>query len=444
MTCTLFGCSSDINATSSVSDEEVVLKIAGSWPDCRALELVASEFSKKYPNCTISYEYLQDYTPSLMKRMEGEESIDLFFTNNIQKDSELLPYALDLNGCEGLDLSHTFQGLIDNFTYRDADNGANASELYAIPLGAELRGMYVNRTLLKTMNLEVPTDQASLLDACRVLKEGGYIPIQSNPGDFGQTLLYPWISNIIANADDPEGTYAMVNAREPGVSELFREPLQFMYTLIENDYYDYKTAQNEKGLFVENSDEDYARYFLNIMEQEDGTFIKMDDVGQVAFMPSPMSLQGVIDKTKEDYHSEIDYAFILSPVGIDGGYAYMSPAHGIAVNKDSEKLDWAIRFMNFLFQPENNVIFAEAFHIIPNTEEALSEIRSLFAISEKHISELGQVTFDYGFYETIVPTLINVSKANNPKYMQDDGNGNVALYPLDFYMEELESNFSQQ
>lgn len=428
------------NAAPAVPDapaEEVTLTIAGSWPDCRALDVVASAFTAKYPNCTIEYEYLQDYYPSLEKRLTGAQPVDLFFTTNIQADSALLPYALDLNSCEGLDLSNTFDGLIQNFIFREDDPAGN--KLYAIPLGAELRGMYVNVTLLSSLGLEVPTDQASLLAACQVLKDNGYIPFHDNPGNFSQLLIYPWICNLIANSDDPKATYDTVNAHGEGLSEMFREPCQFLYTLVENNYYDYKRAQTELELFTETTDLDAARYFLNIKANGD-SWEKVDDVGQIAFMPFTMSKQDIIDKTRDDYHSEIEYQFILSPIGKDGGYAYMSPAHGIAACKSSENVEWSIKFLNFLFQPENNAAFAEAFNAIPNTKEAFSYISSLYDVPNDHISHLGQVTFNYGFYEAITPVMTDISKANNPKYMQEDG----TLYPFEHYMQELEESFKAQ
>ena len=373
--------------------------------------------------------------------MQGEAPVDLFFTSNIQADSPMLPYAADLNACELVDLSNAFDGLIENFKFREDAGGSE--KLYAIPLGAELRGLYVNVTLLDSLGLAVPTDQASLLEACRVLKENGFIPFHGNPGSFAQTLIYPWMCSIIANADDPEAMHARVAAREPGLSETFRAPYEFLYTLVENGYYDYKRAQTEFNLFNDTTDDDYARYFLNIQPKGDA-FEKADDVGIIAFMPSPMSLTGVIDKTKEDYHSEIEYVFVLAPIGPEGGFAYMSPAHGIAANASSANHAWAERFLNFLFEPENNKAFAEAFNVIPNTKEAFTVIRTIFDVPDSRISHLGEVTFDYGFYEAVTPSMTDVSKANNPKYMQDDGSGNLSLYPLDYYMTELEDSLQQQ
>ena len=425
----------------TASAEPVVLTVAGGWSECRALDIAARAFTEKYPNCTIVYEYLQDYYASLEKRMGGEAPVDLFFTTNIQADSALLPYALDLNACEGLDLTDAFDGLIENFTFRADTDGPK--KLYALPLGAEMRGMYVNMTLLKSLGIEAPTDQASLLSACETLKQNGYIPFHGNPGSFAQTLVYPWICNLIVNSDDPQAAHDRVEAREPGVSELFRAPYAFLYTLVENGYYDYKRAQTELDLFNETTDEDYARYFLNIQKQGDD-WAKADDLGMVAFMPSPLSLHGVIDKTKDDYHSGIEYVFMLAPVGPDGGYAYLSPAHGIAANRGSVNAEWSVRFLDFLFKPENNTAFAEAFGVIPNTKDAFTYIRTLYDVPDSRIAQLGQVTFDYGFYETVQPSMTDVSKANNPKYMQDDGKGNLSLYPFDYYMKELEDAISQQ
>lgn len=424
-----------------VPEEEVTLTVSGSWPDCRALDLVASAFTAEYPNCTIVYEYLQDYYPSLEKRLSGDEPVDLFFTSNIQAGSELLPYALDLNSREELDLSNTFDGLIENFTFRE--EGVANTKLYAVPVGAEMRGLYVNKTLLDSVGLDVPDDQKSLLAACQVLKDNGYIPFHGNPGNFAHMLIYPWICSLIANADDPKAAWEKVNAREPGLSEMFKEPYAFLYTLVENDYYDYKRAQTDLNLFNDTADEDYAHYFFNLKQVGDA-WEKADDLGQIAFMPWTMSKQSVLDRVRDDYHSGIEYAFMPAPVGPDGGFVYLSPAHGIGAYKDSENVDWSVKFINFLFRPENIEVFAKAFNVIPNTKEAFAYATSLYDVPDNHISHLGQVTFDYGFYDALIPSMTDMSKANNPKYMQDDGSGNLSLYPFEHYLESLEVAIKEQ
>lgn len=439
LTTVFTGCGGKSTAVSAEADP-IVITIAGSWEDCRAIEAVGRKFTEIYPECSIVYENLQDYYNSLEKRMTGENMIDIFFTVNIQQDSQMLPYAFDLNSSKIIDLSKTFDGLKDNFVFRE--DGAVSKKLYAIPLGAEMRGLYVNKTLLGSLGLTVPTDQASLLSACEVLKQNGYIPLQSNPGDFSQTLMYPWICNIIANADNPQEVYDKVNSRDFKAGELFAEPIEFLYSVVENGYYDYKRAQTELNLFNDTTDVAYARDFLNIVQNGD-SFEKADDVGRVAFMPSPMSAAGVIEKTKEDYHSKIEYEFIPAPIGKDGGFAYMSPAHGIAINKNSQNLEWSEKFIDFLFTPEYNELFAKEFNIIPNTEKSFEYVSTLYDIPADRISQLGQVTFDYDFYNIFINALRDISKANNPKYMQTEADGSVKMYPLDYYVNALEESIKE-
>jgi len=428
----------------AVPAEKTVLTVAGPWEESTAVEALSAAFTRENPGCQVVYEYVQNYYESMKTRLAAADSgVDLFITTNLQADSDLYPYALELfSQSDKLDLSGTFDGLIENFTYMGGAPGA-AAQIYAIPLGAELRGLYVNKTLLASVGASVPQNRAELLAACASLKAAGYIPFQGNPGNFSQRLLYPAVCNMVANAPDYAAVYERINSREPGVSEFFREPMQFMYDLTAEGYYDYKTSETKYGCFADGSTDASARGFLNITGEE-GSYRKADDLGFAAFMPGTMSMDSAISKLKDDYHSGIDYAFILAPTGEDGGYAYMSPADGIAVNKSSAHLDLALAYVNFLFKPENNKQFAKNHGITPNTADAFELIREQFSIPDDHISQLGSVTFDYPFYSVVTSSLTEVSKANNPKYMQDNGDGTHTMYPFEHFMENLEAGFQQK
>jgi ABC-type glycerol-3-phosphate transport system substrate-binding protein len=423
--------------------QDVILTIAGSLEEYKALESTIVAFSEKYPNCKIEYEYLQDCSETLPKRLAGDDNkIDLFLTSNLQADSPYFPYALELySQGEALDLSGTFDGLIQNFEFMDTEEGA-AKQIYAIPFGGELRGLYVNKTLLDTLGIKVPTNRTEFLAACATLSDAGYVPIQGNPGSAGQQLMYPYVCNLVANADNYDELYQKINNCEEGISELFRDPMEFTYGLVEADYYQYKYIENEYGFFLESNDEIYARDFLNIVSEDGTNYVKKDDVGIVAFMPRTLSMGAMLEKTKADYHSEIEYEFILAPVADEGGFAYLSPTNGIAINKGSDYVDWAVEFMDFVFEPDNNVAFAEEDNIIPNTKDAYDFIKKEFDIPENQISELGEMTFDYNFYGVINETLVAISKANNPKYMQVDEAGNETMYPFEYYMQMLSDGFA--
>ena len=366
-----------------------------------------------------------------MKRLSHEDSdIDLFMTDNIQQDSAVLPYAMELfSQSDKLCLDDTFEGLIKNFSL------IGKEEIYAIPIGADIRGLYVNKTLLKDCGVEVPTNKTELLAACKKLKEKGYVPLQGNPGMFGQQLLYPNIANIITHAKDYKSTYNRVNQCEEGIEELFRGPLELLYSMVENKYYDYKNVETTLNHFIVGTEEDACECFFDK---------KAGEFGNVPFMTGPASMSNQMAQVKADNDSKIDYEFILAPVTDEGGCAYLSPTRAIAVNKNSADADWALEFMNYLFTEKNNKIFAEAYNTISNTKDAILYTSEKMEIPENQISELGTVTFDYGFYKIIYNTLLQISKANNPKYMNDKGDGEVVMYDFDYYMDQLSAAFKEQ
>lgn len=427
-------------------NEEITLKIGGSWSSFSAIDPIIDAFETKYSNVQVEYVQVADYSSNIERVLSSDDDevkVDLFCTTNITPNgtlSNLVPYTYNLYSNEYLDLSDTFEGLIDNFEYKPSDG--SSAELYCVPFGAEVRGLYVNVTLLNSLNLDIPTNQEELLHCCEALKTAGYIPFQGNPGSFAQRLLYPWICNQIANNADYETVYNKIaNKDYDTFISLFGDAYEFMYTLIENDYYDYETAEAQ-GFFIDTSHEGTARYLLDIMtkNEETGEWEKTSDVGRAAFIPDTYGLEAIINEMKSDYHSQIEYTFIPAPVSDDGGYVYLSPSTGISISKKSNNIDWAIEFLNFLFEEGNNKTFAEGFYISPNTSDALEYID--IDVPENHICHLGQVTFQYVFYNIINSTLTNVSKGNKQKYMIDNGDGTYSLHTLDYYYDILKETLN--
>ena len=260
----------------------VELRIASSkesWPE---MDNVIAKFEEVYPNCTIVCENIENYAENLSVRLAlDEQKIDIFRTVNIQATTEYKDYALNLiseDSKKYLDLSQCNAGLVDNFRYTDAPDTQ-----YAIPYGGEMRGMYVNTTLLGTLGLEVPTNRAELLHCCEVLYDAGYIPFQSACGTFAQQLMYPYICNSIVNGGKYDEMYAAIENIEPGISEYFREAYTFLYDIVEKGYYDYKRVENELGYVFDGSD-GKAKEFLNIAQISEDVFEKQDDIGKMAFI----------------------------------------------------------------------------------------------------------------------------------------------------------------
>ena len=428
------------------TSKDLELRIASgkeTWPE---MDNVIAKFEKIYPNCTVVCEYIEEYSDNLPVRLQqDEQKIDIFRTVNIQEATAYKDSALNLISDEAkkyLDLSGTDPGLVDNFRYTGAENTQ-----YAIPYGGEMRGMYVNTTLLSKYGLQVPTNRAELLHCCEVLYAEGYIPFQSSPGTFAQQLLYPYICNSIVNGGNYEEMYAAIENIEPGISEYFRDAYSFLYYIVEKGYFEHERVKEELGYTFDGS-EVKARDFLNVREISEDNYEKKDDIGNIAFMVDTQAFELDLAKIKSDHHSEIEYVFILSPVGEDGGCAYLSPADGFAVNKRSEHIDWALEFLNFFFTPEISKAFAAETGKIPNTADALLH----YDVPAERTCDVGQVTFGYTFYKTVTTLMlagyeddmIGISKMTYKKNMKDNGDGSYSLmYTLDDYLARLEKEFQK-
>jgi raffinose/stachyose/melibiose transport system substrate-binding protein len=445
----LLGCSgaASFSKNSALNpDETATLTICGDARTNKPLEDAIIGFNKIYPHCKINYEYVMDYDNNIQKRLKDNDTVDCFLASKISASSLYLPYADDFSQESTLNLSDTFDGLMANSATATGD----ATKLYFLPFGGEIRGMFVNNTLLNSRGLKVPTNYTELLSVCdslageKAATAPTYVPLQGNPGNFGLFAFYPYVASSIANAEDPTAVHDAVANLSEGVEEYFREPLSRLYHLVEKYYYNYDYAKGSLGNSVDSTPETACYDFLNIRTNEQGARAKADDIGNVPFFPWTQSLYSMIERYKDDFNSKIDFSFILSPFGDKGGYGYLSPSNWIALNKDSKNKAWSLEFLNYLFSNEGNRIYAESAHIIPNTKDAFNYVKTTFNVPLSNISHVGQASFTNEFYNIMKKCLIDISKANRESYMIKNEDGTYSMHPFSYYMENLKADFAAQ
>lgn len=259
--------------------------------------------------------------------------------------------------------------------------------------------------------------------------------------------MYPYVANLIANASDPDAIRAKINACEEGVEELFKEPLERLYDLVQKYYYNYGYAEANLGNFLDGTGAQACYSFFNIRQDAtSGLYAKADDLGNVPFLPWTYSLKATMEKTKVDFESNIDYDFILSPVGDEGGFGYLSPSNWIALNKNSNEKSWAIEFLNYLFSSVGNPIYADSAHLVPNSSDARDFIKRTFSVPSSRIADVGQASFNYDFYSLIKTALVAIAKSNREKtpYMSQNSDGSWSAYPFSYYLDNLKQAFASQ
>lgn len=341
-------------------------------------------------------------------------------------------YFYNFAADDEIDFSDTTSDITDNYRHERTDDAGNEIVYqYSYPLGGETRGVFVNKTLLDSYGLTVPTNYTELIACCDALKQEGLIPIQGG----GDTAAYGLGLAPAANAvvHDETALEAM-KAAEPRVSKEFEPTLNKLYEIATKRYFDYKAVE-ESGFFLKTSEMGQAESFLGL--QTDKTTFEIvkpeNNYGYVAFLPYISSSETVIQSLIDEYSLDTEIEFICSPLNDEGTNSpvYITPYYGLCANKNSENLIWIREFTNFLFQEENNLIYAEDASIIPNTKNALQYTADKYSADvEKDITLCGQIRFsdEYNGYSPLADALKNVLKCSAQKYMinlNKDADGNI-------------------
>ncbi|MDD3222837.1 MAG: extracellular solute-binding protein [Lachnospiraceae bacterium] len=426
---------------------EITLKIAIPYETNKAMNTVSNAFMDKYPNVTVQMQYIEDYDTNAVQLFK-ENSLDMILQKDLTFEEETVKneatgeetstgattdnYFYNFAADGDIDFSDTNPDISNNYRHiRKDEDGNDIAYQYSYPLGGETRGVFVNKTLLDEYDLAVPTNFTEFLACCEVLKNNGLIPVQGG----GDTAAYGLGMAPAANeAVHSETALAAMAAAEPGVSRAFEDTISKIYTLATMRYFDYKAVEGT-GFYTNTSELGQSESFLGISKDKDTfeTVMPENNYGYVAFMPYISSTETVIQSLIDEYHLDTELEFICSPLNDEGTKSpvYITPYYGICANKNSENLDWIREFVNFLFQEENNKIYASDAFIIPNTTEALQFVADTYGVDvDKDVTLCGQIRFsdEYNGFTPLAAGLKEAMKCSAQKYMVNlnkDENGNI-------------------
>lgn len=446
------GCGNDKNkiyAPVSGLDEnqQLTLKIAIPYETNKALNIVSNAFMAKYPNVNIQLEYIENYDSNAVQLFK-QNSLDII----LQKDIVYEEYTVtDKNtgkkiptgtttedffynfAADGeIDFSHTAVSITNNYRHTRTDgNGGEILYQYTYPLGGEIRGIFVNLTLLDSLGLSVPANYPEFVQCCETLKQAGYVAIQGNPGTLAYGLGIAQAANTVVH---DAGALEKMARAEAGVSRCFEDTMGKLYQLAVNRYCDYKAIE-DMGFFRDSTEFGQARGFLGL-SYDSRTFETRkpeNNFGSVAFFPYLSSAETIIRSLIEDNGLDTNFKFVCSPLNDEGVNSpiYITPYFGICANKNSDNLIWIREFVNFLFQEDNIKTYAKAASIIPNSQDALRYVADNYGLNvDTDITLCGQIKFsnDYNGFTPLASGLANVVKCNARKYMVDlcrDADGSV-------------------
>ena len=327
LTMTLAGCgSSQAESTATEggaftpsldTSTKATLNFVGSWGNFEALDQVALDFQKYYPDVEVVYTQLNDYRNDLSNLFATGKDIDIFMSTWWDEDyignEEAIANAEDLSEA-GLDLSNLNADMLTT--------GQVDGRQLMVPLYLMSWGYMINNDIFESAGVEVPTTYEELLSACQKLKEAGYDqPVYINSSLFGRAFIGESMTNRLTTEDNESALEAT---------------LSYIDELYATGYF------NNEGDSLEDA---YEAMILRFFE------------GDIPIQP--ICTNNFSGTKKREAKSEaytaspFDYSYI--PISSDeNGSAFIDQLGSIyiGVYKDSEQLDLVHEFLRFMLTDE--------------------------------------------------------------------------------------------
>ena len=320
---------------SNVSTLEFAIKETGSTLE--AYETIVDAFNESHPEINVEIvSYGKDYQALMKTKMAANDLPDLFTTHG---------WAVALYGDYLYPLNERSwtEHLIPEIrsTVTDYDG-----HVVALPMDIDITGLICNDDVLAASGVGArPENLPEFLEACKKIKAAGYTPIHIAGKDSSDVAgLFSRLSLSILTMSEKQnyakelldGTFDWTKYDEIG---------SFVLSLVENGYtnVDYLTA-DKSGTYRGLAQNKVAFAFQSNLTMAEVR--KLNPEANVSMMEIPG-------------YSEDDSSFLIS-----------GERDAVGVWKDSENLDAALVFIDYLAEPENVLLIAEAYSLPPSMDNA--------------------------------------------------------------------------
>ena len=320
-------------ATIVKADDEVTLKVFSNLPDRKngqglVEQMIIDDYMEENPNVTIEVEALDEEaykTKFKAYSMEGMPDVVSIWGQPAFLDEVLDAGVLaELNQDDYKDYGF-ISGSLDGFM--------KDGKLYGLPRNTDVAGFYYNQKMFEDNGWEVPTTYDELLTLAGEIKDKDIVPLAMDGGDGWPMAVY--LSDILFKLTGSDYSDVVSNAISTG------------------DFSD-ENLKKATELLKESAD---AGLFQNGYDSQDyGTAMNLFTNGQAAmfYMGSWEASMALNEDIPEDIRTNI--RVFTMPV-IDGGKGTATDiaawnGGGYAVSADSEVKDEAVKFLNYMYQPD--------------------------------------------------------------------------------------------
>lgn len=317
----------------TASGEQITLKVFSNLPDRKngqglVEQTIIDEYMAENPNVTIEVEALDEEaykTKFKAYSMEGMPDVV-----SIWGQPAFLDEVLDAGVLATLDKNDYID---DTFIPGSLVGFMKDGELYGLPRNTDVAGFYYNQKMFEDNGWKVPTTYDELLELAGTIKDAGIVPLAMDGGDGWPLAVY--LSDILFKLTGSD--YASVVSTAIATGDFSNENIVKATQILKESA--------DAGLFQNGYD-----------SQDYGTAMNLFTNGQAAmfYMGSWETSMALNEDIPEEIRTNI--RVFTMPV-IEGGKGIATDiaawnGGGYAVSAKSEVKDEAIKFLNYMYQPD--------------------------------------------------------------------------------------------
>ena len=327
------GKSADTNSSAKKGDDKVTLKVFTNLPDRKngqglVEQQIIDEYMKENKNVTIKVEALDEEaykTKFKAYSMEGMPDVVSIWGQPSFLDEVLDAGVLaELNEDDYKDYGF-ISGSLDGFK--------KDGKLYGLPRNTDVAGFYYNEKMFKENGWTVPKTYDELLELAKKINDKGIIPLAMDGGDGWPMAVY--LSDILYKLTGSDYSSTVPDAIKKG---------------------DFSDANIKKATEILKQTADAKMFQKGYDSQDYGTAQNLFTNGQAAmfYMGSWEASMALNEDIPKEIRENI--RVFTMPI-IDGGKGKATDiaawnGGGYAVSSKSEHKEEAIKFLNYMYQPD--------------------------------------------------------------------------------------------
>ena len=327
------GKSADTNSSAKKGDDKVTLKVFTNLPDRKngqglVEQQIIDEYMKENKNLTIKVEALDEEaykTKFKAYSMEGMPDVVSIWGQPSFLDEVLDAGVLaELNEDDYKDYGF-ISGSLDGFK--------KDGKLYGLPRNTDVAGFYYNEKMFKENGWTVPKTYDELLELAKKINDKGIIPLAMDGGDGWPMAVY--LSDILYKLTGSDYSSTVSDAIKKG---------------------DFSDANIKKATEILKQTADAKMFQKGYDSQDYGTAQNLFTNGQAAmfYMGSWEASMALNEDIPKEIRENI--RVFTMPI-IDGGKGKATDiaawnGGGYAVSSKSEHKEEAIKFLNYMYQPD--------------------------------------------------------------------------------------------